>query len=175
MNNYIIPSDNWEQQQPQANHTCPRYYIIPSDNWEQQPVRPEWFSFLIISYQAITGNNNTQDFFPVFLPIISYQAITGNNNIERQVIAAQNIISYQAITGNNNLSFNLCYSDRLYHTCLLYTSVRIDVFCEENKGKKKYYFVPIYTADVVNRFLRHHITAGFKDASSVLDVYKRQV
>lgn len=29
--------------------------------------------------------------------------------------------------------------------------VRIDVFCEENKGKKKYYFVPIYTADVVKK------------------------
>lgn len=31
--------------------------------------------------------------------------------------------------------------------------VRIDVFCEENKGKKKYYFVPIYTADVVKKRL----------------------
>lgn len=31
--------------------------------------------------------------------------------------------------------------------------VRIDVFCEEDKGKKKYYFVPIYTADVVKKKL----------------------
>ena len=31
--------------------------------------------------------------------------------------------------------------------------VRIDVFCEESKGKKKYYFVPIYTADVVKKKL----------------------
>lgn len=29
--------------------------------------------------------------------------------------------------------------------------VRIDVFCEENKGKKKYYFVPIYVSDVVKK------------------------
>ena len=34
--NYIIPSDNWEQQQLQDNwHSCSNY-IIPSDNWEQQ-------------------------------------------------------------------------------------------------------------------------------------------
>ena len=31
--------------------------------------------------------------------------------------------------------------------------VRIDVFCEQDKGKKKYYFVPIYTADVVKKRL----------------------
>ena len=31
--------------------------------------------------------------------------------------------------------------------------VRIDVFCKKSKGKKKYYFVPIYTADVVKKKL----------------------
>lgn len=31
--------------------------------------------------------------------------------------------------------------------------VRIDVFCEEDKGRKKYYYVPIYTADVVKKRL----------------------
>lgn len=31
--------------------------------------------------------------------------------------------------------------------------VRIDVFCENEKGKKKYYFVPVYTADVVKKHL----------------------
>ncbi len=31
--------------------------------------------------------------------------------------------------------------------------VRIDVFCEQDKGKKKYYYVPIYTADVVKNRL----------------------
>ena len=77
---YIIPSDNWEQQRKDTYRNTPRDYIIPSDNWEQQPIvrrsgrdrdyiipsdnweqqrgkikqLKEW----IISYQAITGNNN---------------------------------------------------------------------------------------------------------------------
>ena len=34
--------------------------------------------------------------------IISYQAITGNNNLLTSDLAEQTIISYQAITGNNN-------------------------------------------------------------------------
>ena len=36
------------------------------------------------------------------LMIISYQAITGNNNHHAQNTNAYLIISYQAITGNNN-------------------------------------------------------------------------
>ena len=34
--NYIIPSDNWEQQLNDINGNKPENYIIPSDNWEQQ-------------------------------------------------------------------------------------------------------------------------------------------
>ena len=34
---YIIPSDNWEQQQRGSGCLLSTYYIIPSDNWEQQP------------------------------------------------------------------------------------------------------------------------------------------
>ena len=55
-------------------------YIIPSDNWEQQPNNVTMFSFMIISYQAITGNNNARLSHNGKLQIISYQAITGNNN-----------------------------------------------------------------------------------------------
>ena len=36
--------------------------------------------------------------------IISYQAITGNNNMSLIVLSSSLIISYQAITGNNNHS-----------------------------------------------------------------------
>ena len=77
-------------------------YIIPSDNWEQQRLFFPLFLFLIISYQAITGNNNWQDCLVACLAIISYQAITGNNNALVELDAAGFIISYQAITGNNN-------------------------------------------------------------------------
>ena len=56
--NYIIPSDNWEQQLEELRDTVALHYIIPSDNWEQQ--RPLVITAVkkIISYQAITGNNN---------------------------------------------------------------------------------------------------------------------
>ena len=40
--------------------------------------------------------------------------------------------------------------------------VRIDVFCEEDKGKKKYYFVPIYTADVVKKRLPNRAATASK-------------
>ena len=33
---YIIPSDNWEQQRLREKQEMRLYYIIPSDNWEQQ-------------------------------------------------------------------------------------------------------------------------------------------
>ena len=56
--NYIIPSDNWEQQLRPCHKVVKRYYIIPSDNWEQQPAEVEAIKGEIISYQAITGNNN---------------------------------------------------------------------------------------------------------------------
>ena len=36
-NNYIIPSDNWEQQHKCYKNRYCHHYIIPSDNWEQQP------------------------------------------------------------------------------------------------------------------------------------------
>ena len=100
--NYIIPSDNWEQQREVENLPAPEDYIIPSDNWEQQLVDNETISEndyiipsdnweqqqtgslenygKIISYQAITGNNNATNVSGVFPEIISYQAITGNNN-----------------------------------------------------------------------------------------------
>ena len=40
--------------------------------------------------------------------------------------------------------------------------VRIDVFCEQDKGKKKYYFVPIYTADVVKKRLPNRAATANK-------------
>ena len=40
-------------------------------------------------------------------PIISYQAITGNNNVGNRNMYCPAIISYQAITGNNN--YDLLY------------------------------------------------------------------
>ena len=55
---YIIPSDNWEQQLPVAVGILRYNYIIPSDNWEQQRHQVHNYSGKIISYQAITGNNN---------------------------------------------------------------------------------------------------------------------
>ena len=55
-------------------------YIIPSDNWEQQPDVKRVTNELIISYQAITGNNNARTATNIIALIISYQAITGNNN-----------------------------------------------------------------------------------------------
>ena len=55
-------------------------YIIPSDNWEQQLEIIKEYGFTIISYQAITGNNNNQMAKCKYCGIISYQAITGNNN-----------------------------------------------------------------------------------------------
>ena len=61
------------------------------------------FSFPIISYQAITGNNNNGQLHIDIQTIISYQAITGNNNPPADGKLKEIIISYQAITGNNNL------------------------------------------------------------------------
>ena len=78
------------------------YYIIPSDNWEQQLYSQLPMEFYIISYQAITGNNNVLTFFWCDFTIISYQAITGNNNVPSVCLYTIFIISYQAITGNNN-------------------------------------------------------------------------
>lgn len=43
--------------------------------------------------------------------------------------------------------------------------VRIDVFCEENKGKKKYYFVPIYVSDVVKKRLPNKAVVAHKSES----------
>ena len=56
----------------------------------------------IISYQAITGNNNGAAAENLEQYIISYQAITGNNNCVGLGFQKGFIISYQAITGNNN-------------------------------------------------------------------------
>ena len=56
----------------------------------------------IISYQAITGNNNVLPSISRTYIIISYQAITGNNNLLNHCCIVLTIISYQAITGNNN-------------------------------------------------------------------------
>ena len=49
-------------------------------------------------------------------PIIPYQAITGNNNSRMMVISAIIIIPYQAITGNNNLARLALPGFELYHT-----------------------------------------------------------
>ena len=56
--NYIIPSDNWEQQLALLLAVLLADYIIPSDNWEQQRFHNPHNENRIISYQAITGNNN---------------------------------------------------------------------------------------------------------------------
>ena len=60
------------------------------------------FSFPIIPYQAITGNNNYTATTAAHASIIPYQAITGNNNTMIYSHAVITIIPYQAITGNNN-------------------------------------------------------------------------
>ena len=80
------------------------YYIIPSDNWEQQQSYQWMNAESIISYQAITGNNNNVIKLCHCGKIISYQAITGNNNLLLCPVTTSLIISYQAITGNNNTS-----------------------------------------------------------------------
>ena len=49
--------------------------------------------------------------------------------------------------------------------CLVEQSVTVRV-------KKLLYFA-IFQLDILNRFLRHHITAGFKDASSILIILRR--
>ena len=82
-------------------------YIIPSDNWEQQLDWAEIIGTLIISYQAITGNNNAINHLRGWFFIISYQAITGNNNHKQTIRAPVRIISYQAITGNNNGNYSI--------------------------------------------------------------------
>ena len=80
LQNYIIPSDNWEQQLFYVEANSCLNYIIPSDNWEQQLSEKADLISSIISYQAITGNNNAYSAVKNLIGIISYQAITGNNN-----------------------------------------------------------------------------------------------
>lgn len=62
--------------------------------------------------------------------------------------------------------------------------VRIDVFCEENKGKKKYYFVPIYTANVVKKRLPNRAATQAKmpsewrlmnDENFIFSLYSRDL
>lgn len=62
--------------------------------------------------------------------------------------------------------------------------VRIDVFCEESKGKKKYYFVPIYTADVVKKRLPNRAATQAKmpsewrvmnDENFIFSLYSRDL
>lgn len=62
--------------------------------------------------------------------------------------------------------------------------VRIDVFCEEDKGKKKYYFVPIYTADVVKKRLPNRAATRdkmlsewrvMKDENFIFSLYSRDL
>ena len=77
---YIIPSDNREQQHNVTLMSFMFYYIIPSDNREQQQLLSDINCPAIISYQAITGNNNSAALPRLVSAIISYQAITGNNN-----------------------------------------------------------------------------------------------
>ena len=113
---YIIPSDNWEQQPIVPYLSSPLYYIIPSDNWEQQRWQLCYIVHKIISYQAITGNNNPNGSYCASISIISYQAITGNNNPAAGSFPALSIISYQAITGNNNVRSAITLITALYHT-----------------------------------------------------------
>ena len=85
-NDYIIPSDNREQQHQPHQVNNHHYYIIPSDNREQQLSSILSDSLCIISYQAITGNNNQWEYDILGMQIISYQAITGNNNFQAVIL-----------------------------------------------------------------------------------------
>ena len=80
MDNYIIPSDNWEQQLTEEVIEYGKDYIIPSDNWEQQ--HTHLIPYLVKDY--IIPSDNWEQQQPIFNMyhkfIISYQAITGNNN-----------------------------------------------------------------------------------------------
>ena len=102
MYHYIIPSDNWEQQLKNSMMWVTCYYIIPSDNWEQQRL---WALVLSSKYYIIPSDNWEQQLNlhqQALKVIISYQAITGNNNYILLHLQVKMIISYQAITGNNN-------------------------------------------------------------------------
>ena len=54
--------------------------------------------------------------YAVGVGIISYQAITGNNNPNILIFPVLKIISYQAITGNNNKYSKGVKGIPLYHT-----------------------------------------------------------
>ena len=106
---YIIPSDNWEQQQAARYAASSVYYIIPSDNWEQQRKK---FIISGVKNYIIPSDNWEQQHHKEYNRlafIISYQAITGNNNPIRIVNILHSIISYQAITGNNNMFAHQSY------------------------------------------------------------------
>lgn len=62
--------------------------------------------------------------------------------------------------------------------------IRIDVFCEEEKGKKKYYFVPIYPADAVKKQLPNRASTAGKmpsewrvmdDSNFIFSLYSRDL
>ena len=60
---YTIPSDNRELQQTVRCYIWSIYYTIPSDNRELQQYNTSKVLILIIPYQVITGNYNTQEKF----------------------------------------------------------------------------------------------------------------
>ena len=116
LENYIIPSDNWEQQLAQAMEKDRVNYIIPSDNWEQQP---EPGDYIYYDYYIIPSDNWEQQRSGT-IPKHDRNYIIPSDNWEQQLGACKiyrvTIISYQAITGNNNNKVKIRNSKKLYHT-----------------------------------------------------------
>ena len=82
-------------------------YNIPSNNRDLQPSTLFLESFLIITYQVITGNYSFCDCVSVHVVIITYQVITGNYSCQDLYVLRKVIITYQVITGN--YSYNVLW------------------------------------------------------------------
>ena len=74
--NYIIPSDNWEQQPVVFLRTPYQYYIIPSDNWEQQLSS---ISLSAFCYYIIPSDNWEQQLLSFLISFLVYYIIPSDN------------------------------------------------------------------------------------------------
>ena len=102
-NDYNIPSNNRELQRGDTL-VIPEYdYNIPSNNRELQLHNRPCGTYLIITYQVITGNYNSSWRRGTGSKIITYQVITGNYNFAILDGTQPKIITYQVITGNYNI------------------------------------------------------------------------
>ena len=97
---YNIPSNNRELQPHTYQNTHLQNYNIPSNNRELQPFPIYIPTWLIITYQVITGNYSKSPERPLASSIITYQVITGNYSAWCNVTRHTIIITYQVITGN---------------------------------------------------------------------------